>query len=177
MTKAPTPVIFLSALSAATLEAPPTSAPACRALWGMDAPAKVPTVGVGLSTNTTNYVIYVSINPRPKHLGFTEFKLYFKTNRSQPFLVLPPDIDECQPGRCHQNAACVNTQGSFICQCQPGYSGNGVHCSSGETFISYLSDKQHTAAVSADFRSRNRTQISFYSRLKLNPLSYFYRIF
>ncbi|XP_037534042.1 nidogen-1 [Nematolebias whitei] len=43
------------------------------------------------------------------------------------------DIDECQPGRCHQNAVCVNTQGSFVCQCQPGYSGNGIHCSSERT--------------------------------------------
>uniref|UniRef100_A0A8C6LQF3 Nidogen 1a n=1 Tax=Nothobranchius furzeri TaxID=105023 RepID=A0A8C6LQF3_NOTFU len=43
------------------------------------------------------------------------------------------DIDECQPGRCHQNAVCVNTQGSFLCQCLPGYSGNGVYCSSERT--------------------------------------------
>ncbi|KAG9344326.1 hypothetical protein JZ751_010995 [Albula glossodonta] len=40
------------------------------------------------------------------------------------------DIDECQPGRCHQNAVCYNTQGSFTCQCRPGFHGDGFHCSS-----------------------------------------------
>ncbi|KAM9364369.1 nidogen-1 [Pholidichthys leucotaenia] len=41
------------------------------------------------------------------------------------------DIDECQPGRCHQDAVCYNTQGSFTCQCRPGYSGDGFQCFSG----------------------------------------------
>ncbi|XP_077351724.1 nidogen-1 [Festucalex cinctus] len=39
------------------------------------------------------------------------------------------DIDECQPGRCHQDAVCYNTQGSFTCQCRPGYYGDGFYCS------------------------------------------------
>ncbi|XP_028983347.1 nidogen-1 [Betta splendens] len=39
------------------------------------------------------------------------------------------DVDECQPGRCHQDAACYNTQGSFTCQCRPGYYGDGFYCS------------------------------------------------
>ncbi|XP_076600052.1 nidogen-1 [Chaetodon auriga] len=39
------------------------------------------------------------------------------------------DIDECQPGRCHQDAVCYNTQGSFTCQCRPGYYGDGFSCS------------------------------------------------
>ncbi|XP_044070690.1 nidogen-1 [Siniperca chuatsi] len=39
------------------------------------------------------------------------------------------DIDECQPGRCHQHAVCYNTQGSFTCQCRPGYYGDGFYCS------------------------------------------------
>uniref|UniRef100_A0A8C2WHH2 Nidogen 1 n=1 Tax=Cyclopterus lumpus TaxID=8103 RepID=A0A8C2WHH2_CYCLU len=38
------------------------------------------------------------------------------------------DIDECQPGRCHQDAVCYNTQGSFTCQCRPGYNGDGFSC-------------------------------------------------
>uniref|UniRef100_A0A7N6F6Z0 Nidogen 1a n=1 Tax=Anabas testudineus TaxID=64144 RepID=A0A7N6F6Z0_ANATE len=40
------------------------------------------------------------------------------------------DIDECQVGRCHQDAVCHNTQGSFSCQCRLGYYGDGLHCSS-----------------------------------------------
>ncbi|XP_071390603.1 nidogen-1 [Centroberyx affinis] len=43
------------------------------------------------------------------------------------------DIDECQPGRCHQDAVCYNTQGSFTCQCRPGYYGDGFYCSSERT--------------------------------------------
>lgn len=39
------------------------------------------------------------------------------------------DVDECQSGRCHQDANCHNTQGSFTCQCRPGYYGDGLHCS------------------------------------------------
>lgn len=52
--------------------------------------------------------------------------------------ILPEDIDECQPGRCHQDAVCYNTQGSFTCQCRPGYYGDGFYCSPGKS----LSDKQ-----------------------------------
>ncbi|KAM3863357.1 nidogen-1 [Diretmus argenteus] len=43
------------------------------------------------------------------------------------------DIDECQPGRCHQDAVCYNTQGSFTCQCRPGNYGDGFYCSSERT--------------------------------------------
>ncbi|KAA8584008.1 nidogen-1 [Etheostoma spectabile] len=43
------------------------------------------------------------------------------------------DIDECQPGRCHQDAVCYNTQGSFTCQCRPGYYGDGFYCSQERT--------------------------------------------
>uniref|UniRef100_A0A8C2WGA8 Nidogen 1 n=1 Tax=Cyclopterus lumpus TaxID=8103 RepID=A0A8C2WGA8_CYCLU len=44
------------------------------------------------------------------------------------------DIDECQPGRCHQDAVCYNTQGSFTCQCRPGYNGDGFSCFPGTFF-------------------------------------------
>ncbi|MEK6799202.1 MAG: EGF domain-containing protein [Planctomycetota bacterium] len=40
------------------------------------------------------------------------------------------DIDECTLGtdNCDLNASCANTQGSFTCACNAGYSGNGVTC-------------------------------------------------
>ena len=40
------------------------------------------------------------------------------------------DNNECTLGthNCHANAACTNTDGSFTCACNTGYSGNGVTC-------------------------------------------------
>ena len=46
--------------------------------------------------------------------------------------VLCVDINECQIGddNCHENAQCINTEGSFTCFCKPGYTGDGVICTS-----------------------------------------------
>ena len=40
------------------------------------------------------------------------------------------DKNECERGKhnCDANATCKNTEGSFVCTCKPGYSGNGVNC-------------------------------------------------
>ena len=29
---------------------------------------------------------------------------------------------------CHVNATCVNTLGSYVCECHAGYTGNGQNC-------------------------------------------------
>ncbi|XP_063223363.1 multiple epidermal growth factor-like domains protein 8 [Bacillus rossius redtenbacheri] len=42
-----------------------------------------------------------------------------------------PDVDECDLGLhdCHPNATCTNTRGSYRCQCNRGFSGDGkVNC-------------------------------------------------
>ena len=41
------------------------------------------------------------------------------------------DIDECtvETDNCDANATCTNTAGSFTCECNSGYSGDGVSCS------------------------------------------------
>ena len=41
------------------------------------------------------------------------------------------DIDECKIGNnsCHENAQCTNTEGSFTCSCNSGYTGDGTECS------------------------------------------------
>ena len=44
------------------------------------------------------------------------------------------DIDECFSNPCHNNASCTDTEGSFDCQCNTGYSGNGLNCSSKYVF-------------------------------------------
>uniref|UniRef100_A0A671VDF2 Nidogen 1 n=1 Tax=Sparus aurata TaxID=8175 RepID=A0A671VDF2_SPAAU len=38
------------------------------------------------------------------------------------------DVDECQQDRCHRDAACSNTLGSYACQCHPGFHGDGFQC-------------------------------------------------
>ncbi|KAF4082994.1 hypothetical protein AMELA_G00134890 [Ameiurus melas] len=38
------------------------------------------------------------------------------------------DIDECQTSRCHRDAVCHNTHGSFICRCNVGFDGDGISC-------------------------------------------------
>ena len=40
------------------------------------------------------------------------------------------DVDECTDtlNNCHQNATCMNTDGSFTCSCDSGFSGDGVSC-------------------------------------------------
>ncbi|XP_072042803.1 uncharacterized protein [Amphiura filiformis] len=48
----------------------------------------------------------------------------------RPTLTHPslPDVDECLSNNCHTNALCTNTDGSFTCKCNTGYSGNGITC-------------------------------------------------
>lgn len=40
------------------------------------------------------------------------------------------DIDECSEGTndCHVDSTCTDTEGSYICTCKNGFSGNGVQC-------------------------------------------------
>jgi EGF domain len=47
-------------------------------------------------------------------------------------LVSLIDVDECDSNdtaTCSQNARCTNTRGSYICECNLGYNGNGFNCS------------------------------------------------
>ena len=39
------------------------------------------------------------------------------------------DIDECKVNHsCHVSATCTNTNGSYLCECHPGFNGNGQIC-------------------------------------------------
>ena len=51
---------------------------------------------------------------------------------SLPCCTYNTDIDECENGEdnCHENANCTNTVGSYTCSCNPGYTGDGVNCTS-----------------------------------------------
>lgn len=38
------------------------------------------------------------------------------------------DINECDSRSCHQFGTCINTIGSYKCECISGYTGNGMEC-------------------------------------------------
>ena len=45
------------------------------------------------------------------------------------FFYILLDINECENDcACHQNATCNNTYGSYECQCQHGFTGDGMNC-------------------------------------------------
>ena len=46
------------------------------------------------------------------------------------FLHFAADINECveNPGSCSASAICINTEGSFQCQCVAGFTGDGQIC-------------------------------------------------
>lgn len=51
----------------------------------------------------------------------------------QEATCLPEDTGmetECQinSNRCSIHAECINTIGSYECECRPGYQGNGINC-------------------------------------------------
>lgn len=44
--------------------------------------------------------------------------------------LLKADVDECAEDahNCHFNASCINDEGSYLCECGVGYSGDGLNC-------------------------------------------------
>ena len=55
---------------------------------------------------------------------FEYFHMYVSEHLSVFFL----DINECYKNPCDTNAKCTNNPGSFICACNPGYTGSGLTC-------------------------------------------------
>lgn len=51
---------------------------------------------------------------------------------AQQIMILYSDVDECLTSKdnCHTNASCSNSEGSYGCQCVPGFTGDGFTCSS-----------------------------------------------
>uniref|UniRef100_A0A3B4GLW1 Nidogen 2 n=1 Tax=Pundamilia nyererei TaxID=303518 RepID=A0A3B4GLW1_9CICH len=62
-------------------------------------------------------------------------QLWFLTPFSPSVFFFFSDIDECSSSPCHINARCINGLGSFQCQCQLGFFGNGFYCSQQEGHV------------------------------------------
>ena len=47
------------------------------------------------------------------------------------FSITYLDLHECNLNTdgCHDNASCINNEGSYTCNCLNGYTGNGFNCS------------------------------------------------
>ena len=60
------------------------------------------------------------------------------------------DNNECVDGtnNCHANATCTNTDGSFTCACNTGYSGNGVTCTGRQRTSSAIGDGSFLSLLS-----------------------------
>ncbi|TKR86954.1 hypothetical protein L596_011446 [Steinernema carpocapsae] len=55
------------------------------------------------------------------------------------------DIDECAQDAtlCHEKAYCINTEGSYFCECQVGYGGSGTNCTLHADICSQSFDKRY----------------------------------
>ena len=59
----------------------------------------------------------------------TENPPIFKVTIIIKYIYVFSDIDECKGNHsCHANATCTNTNGSYVCECRPGFNGNGQNC-------------------------------------------------
>ena len=49
-------------------------------------------------------------------------------------------MNECSlnTDNCDANAACTDTEGSFTCTCNPGYTGDGITCTSESTYLTII---------------------------------------
>ena len=55
--------------------------------------------------------------------------------------VLTADVDECAIGNhnCHDDATCYNTEGSYTCSCNTGYTGDGSFCTRKFIYVPIIS--------------------------------------
>ena len=68
------------------------------------------------------------INPGPYYINFISFYTIILSAHVVIVINKFLDINECEANsnNCHSDAKCINNNGSFICQCKPGYDGDGV---------------------------------------------------
>ena len=76
------------------------------------------------------FALQVIPGTEPRAMVGTNDRLTKQGGAYAPLLCVSSDIDECELGldNCSPNARCINTEGSFRCECLPGFTGDGVTC-------------------------------------------------
>lgn len=81
-----------------------------------------------VSLKINSYIIHCSQGRNQLIFEYkeTRFLAYVDSKKNISFI----DIDECSEGTndCHVDSTCTDTEGSYICTCKNGFSGNGVQC-------------------------------------------------
>ena len=92
-----------------------------------------------LCAQTLRGVFYVPVTMATVEMGLHAMVCdpYTLEISTQFLTFLHKDIDECASGSndCDENADCTNTDGSYTCSCQPGFSGDGITCNGLSPFI------------------------------------------
>ena len=83
-----------------------------------------------LSVRTQMVVTCVPVNQDFLEMDTTvQVQILKKANKQLPYTVyITIDINECDNVTCGENAECVNTEGNYSCQCDPGLTGDGYNC-------------------------------------------------
>ena len=68
--------------------------------------------------------IYRLENHSKSSIYLAEFQLYLDDNECE----LMKFANNTEVGKCHANAICSNTIGSYICKCKNGFTGDGFYC-------------------------------------------------
>ena len=58
-------------------------------------------------------------------------KVFQFNSQTMSYFVFLPDVNECFDGSlndCNVNAECTNKNGSYTCNCNNGYYGDGISC-------------------------------------------------
>lgn len=59
------------------------------------------------------------------------------------------DIDECKDAPCSSNAQCINTVGSYLCECVEGFFKEGTKCGTLSVLIVFLLECIHLSIVTS----------------------------
>ena len=88
------------------------------------------------------------------------------------------DVDECSDlasNNCHAMANCTDTEGSFTCSCNTGYSGNGVSCNSEyeQTFMNSNIVNFHFGYKLTSFKTLNSMPTTHYGGMNVSAMLQF----